>query len=319
MTNLWFRVDVGMIRHRKIRRLAARLSITRIEAVGLVASVWSYTAEYQADGRLTAEDVEGALDQAGVDVARTPQYTEALVEAGWLEPMDGGWRVHDWEEHQSALSDNKIDDRLRKQAARAQDKVADLMGTQSGPSADSPADNPGTGRRKSAATEHDGTRRTGRTGKAGALARRPTLALIHQELGTIATRAADTTQSLHERRQAGAEFVFYYWATMHRKREGSTILDTKRRSRLVARLSEGDFLQTLDMMLYAVEGSLKDPNLMGQNETGTKYTGVETIFRDRGQVERLADLVTKYKRGIPHRLLSRAQELVNGTDGLSPA
>jgi hypothetical protein len=37
------------------------------------------------------------------------------------------------------------------------------------------------------------------------------------------------------------------------------------------------------------------------------YDGVETIFRDREQVERLADLCRRYQTGRPHALVEKYQ------------
>ena len=85
-----------------------------------------------------------------------------------------------------------------------------------------------------------------------------------------------------------AEVIFGYW----RERMGKTnrvILDDKRRSKIIQRLREngGDVSE----LLFTVDGALRDQYLMGtSNNGGRRYDGIETIFRDRGQVERLVEL-----------------------------
>lgn len=86
----------------------------------------------------------------------------------------------------------------------------------------------------------------------------------------------------------GAEVTFKYWAA-RMGRTDSTRLDRKREARLVSRLREngGDVSE----LLYAVDGALRDDWLMGRDaHAPRKYDGIETLFRDRAQVERLVGL-----------------------------
>ena len=83
--------------------------------------------------------------------------------------------------------------------------------------------------------------------------------------------------------------VFNYWRAKMGKAD-RTILDRKRRTRLISRLREnrGDVSE----LLYVVDGALRDEFLMGRDPAARRrYDGIETIFRDRGQVERLAGSV----------------------------
>lgn len=64
--------------------------------------------------------------------------------------------------------------------------------------------------------------------------------------------------------------------------------------------SRGDW----GIMCYAVDGALKDDFLMGRDDrSARRYDGIETIYRDRGQVERLAEMCPKYRAGEPHPLV----------------
>jgi len=99
-----------------------------------------------------------------------------------------------------------------------------------------------------------------------------------------------------------AEIVFAYWAA--RLHHPNALLDRKRERRLMARLREsaGDWGQ----LCYAVDGALKDDWLMGRAmNSPRKYDGIETIFRDREQVERLAELCPTFCAGQPHPLVTK--------------
>jgi hypothetical protein len=97
-----------------------------------------------------------------------------------------------------------------------------------------------------------------------------------------------------------AEVVFAYWAAkLHHPR---AILDKGREKRITARLREsrGDW----GLLCYAVDGALKDDFLMGRaDRSSRRYDGIETIFRDRAQVERLAEMCPRFQAGEQHPLV----------------
>jgi len=101
-----------------------------------------------------------------------------------------------------------------------------------------------------------------------------------------------------------AEIVFAYWAT--RLHHPAALYDRKRERRLLARLREsgGDW----GLLCYAIDGALTDDWLMGRAvNSPRKYDGIETLFRDREQVERLAELCPKFCAGTPHPLVTKYQ------------
>lgn len=92
-----------------------------------------------------------------------------------------------------------------------------------------------------------------------------------------------------------AQLVFAFWSA--KTGHPGALLDPKRQTRLEARLRESG--GNVDECLYVVNGLLKDRYLMGENHRATRYDGIETIFRDRAMVERLAEL-GGYKEGKHH-------------------
>jgi hypothetical protein len=70
---------------------------------------------------------------------------------------------------------------------------------------------------------------------------------------------------------------------------------------IIKRLDAGD---TVNELLFAIDGAKKDPNLMGQNERNQRFDRISTIFRNREQVERLAEL-GGYRDGKVHRMAEK--------------
>jgi hypothetical protein len=97
-----------------------------------------------------------------------------------------------------------------------------------------------------------------------------------------------------------AETIFVYWQA--KLGHPGALLDRKRSAKLEARLREngGDVSE----LLYAVDGALRDDWLMGRDpKAPRRYDGIETVFRDRAQVERL--VATAPGRNGPHPFLAQ--------------
>ncbi len=91
----------GTPRNPKTRRLARALEVSLPHAIGLLELLWHWTAEQAPDGgigaKLTDAELADFLEWEG-DPAK---FTDALVENGWLDRVEGNARivVHDWSEH----------------------------------------------------------------------------------------------------------------------------------------------------------------------------------------------------------------------------
>jgi hypothetical protein len=94
----------GTLEHPKNRRLARALGTIPGVTLGLIESLWHYTAQWHSHGRLTRLDLEEALDRSGGWLAmfKVEQLIEAMTHPDyrWLDPLeDGSYYVHDWHEH----------------------------------------------------------------------------------------------------------------------------------------------------------------------------------------------------------------------------
>lgn len=91
-------------------------------------------------------------------------------------------------------------------------------------------------------------------------------------------------QTVAEKLRGQARFVFETWKLETGKFRA--VFDDKRERRIVSRLREGF---TPDQLVLAIQHRRNDPHLMGET-TGVEYAEIDTLLRDRAQVERLIEL-----------------------------
>ena len=127
-----FRVDAGVFTHIKTKRLRRALGAEGVEAL---FRLWAYAAgcKHGADKVYTEEDVELAVDWGGDPGA----LVAALAGVGWLDAADGGYLIHDWDEHnqyaataaeRSTQARSAANSRWKKKRGVAADAVADAEG-----------------------------------------------------------------------------------------------------------------------------------------------------------------------------------------------
>jgi hypothetical protein len=82
--------------------------------------------------------------------------------------------------------------------------------------------------------------------------------------------------------------IFDFWA--NEMGHPRAKLDKNRRARIRSLLHDG---LTVEDLCNAIRGAKLDPFLMGQNDRGTVYDGLLSIFKNREKVERLIELYEK--------------------------
>lgn len=99
------------------------------------------------------------------------------------------------------------------------------------------------------------------------------------------------------KRLAQIDIVFAYWVAIYGMDPNRTLLDNKRSNLIKRRLDESDDLSEI---LFAVDGAKKDKVL-----TEGGFDGIETILRDRGQIERLAKQMKRYRDAEIHPMAKK--------------
>jgi hypothetical protein len=128
-------------------------------------------------------------------------------------------------------------------------------------------------------------------------------------LDEVATGRRDTITREQWRRIA-AELVFAYWAKSFKKDNSYLVDNDKREAKILARMHEnGDDISEL---CYALDGVKRSTYHMGANDTRTVYDGIETILRDRQQVEKFAGMMPAYRDKKVHPMRSWARARPSG-------
>jgi len=122
----WIRIEVIVPAHPKVQRLEKELGIT--DALGMLIRLWCWTAAYYPDGEIPDGSESRMVEVVAAELGRNAggqdpevsngDVTPALVTAGLLDRIPGGFRVHDWEEFQGAHIDNA--EKVRQQNAERQ-------------------------------------------------------------------------------------------------------------------------------------------------------------------------------------------------------
>jgi hypothetical protein len=100
-------VKRGTIEHPKLRHLCSLLNLERFAAVGILESLWHFTAKYTPQGDIgkfpneeIARGVGWSRRSGRAGVSSGSCLVEALVTSGWLDRSDEHRLiVHDWADH----------------------------------------------------------------------------------------------------------------------------------------------------------------------------------------------------------------------------
>lgn len=110
----WMEVHQELVRHRKTKRLARLLEISRPQAVGHMVFLWAWAYDHAPDGCIERFDVEEIAEEAGWE-GEPLRFVEALHEASFVD-ADGTF--HDWEEYAGRLLSKREANRERARTAR---------------------------------------------------------------------------------------------------------------------------------------------------------------------------------------------------------
>jgi hypothetical protein len=123
----WIKVWTAIATHPKVQRLEKDLGIP--DALGLVIRLWCWTADYHPDGEIPASDSPAMTRFVICDLGlgSDADVTLACVTCGLLDPIPGGFRVHDWHEmqtsHVEAVERRRLQARERQARFRAKRSV----------------------------------------------------------------------------------------------------------------------------------------------------------------------------------------------------
>jgi hypothetical protein len=100
--------------HRKFRKLARSLEVSRFEAIGLTVALWNLCDDEYPFGVLSGLDAEALADSLGVEHLDPDGLVEAWIDAKLIDDTDAGLVVHGWlKEGRSGASAQKRSQRAK--------------------------------------------------------------------------------------------------------------------------------------------------------------------------------------------------------------
>jgi hypothetical protein len=114
----WGRYHAGFTQHEKVQ------AIPKAQRPGAIALYWAmmgYSLRLLTDGFVPRDVLLGLALECGIRYSRVTVRT--LVEAGLVDPVDGGFAVHDyldWQESRAEVKTRREQDKERKRIARQQ-------------------------------------------------------------------------------------------------------------------------------------------------------------------------------------------------------
>jgi hypothetical protein len=124
----YVQVHQSLVTHPKTFKLARLASLDVFAVVGRLVALWCWALD---------EAPEGRIDAACVDLVATAtmwrgdadQWVGWLVQAGFLDAVEGGFQIHDWEDYAGRLMASREANRDRQRAFRANHHNGDVTVT----------------------------------------------------------------------------------------------------------------------------------------------------------------------------------------------
>lgn len=99
---MWLELHDSVRDHPKLIKASRDLGIPKAHLLGHLSSLWTWTLRMAPDGNLSSfsgEDIEIGAEWEG-----TPgKLIDVLIRRGWLDQIDSGFVIHDWEEYSRKL------------------------------------------------------------------------------------------------------------------------------------------------------------------------------------------------------------------------
>ena len=269
MAGRWIRLDLSWSESYWLSELPPASRLSWVELL-------CYVKAFGTQGRVKRMQPKRAGQRWSVPTNYVTKMEEAAVKDGALAIEGSEWVVTNWHSYQEPSTE-----RVRKHRASKgisgneternigeRDETKETKGTHTLTLTETLTDTLTDKEHTAVAVRANG----------GSIAERVGKVVDHAEgQATAATTRADL-----------AFVVFTYWAARTSANPKRTKWDSKRKTRLVARLKENE--DDISELLCVVDGALTDDFHKGENDRGRPFLQIQTIFRDREMVEKLATL-----------------------------
>lgn len=117
----WIESHQSLRNHRKTLRMARYLSANAIEVIGSLHCLWWWALDSAPSGFIPSQDV-AIIGEAASWPGPPDVYCQALIKAGFLDEVEGGYQLHDWPDYAGKLVDRRVRNAEQMRRARAAHK-----------------------------------------------------------------------------------------------------------------------------------------------------------------------------------------------------
>lgn len=104
----WIAMQQSLLTHRKTIRATAILKCDRHKFIGHMAALWWWALDNaDRDGSLHNTTVTEIAEGSGWGTRKAENFTAVLVAVGFLDEIEGGYRLHNWEKHTRRFYDGQ--------------------------------------------------------------------------------------------------------------------------------------------------------------------------------------------------------------------
>jgi hypothetical protein len=118
----WITVHQNLMTHQKTLRVADLLDVPAAYVTGCMVTLWCWALDNAPDGRITCT-ARALAKVAGWEGKRPTTFADALETAGFLDQVDGGWIIHNWEDYAGRMMDKRDANAERMRVVRARRKA----------------------------------------------------------------------------------------------------------------------------------------------------------------------------------------------------
>lgn len=120
---MWIQLKQSVFTHRKTVAVAEALDMEEVHVVGHLGALWTWALDNASDDGVIDASVR-TIEKAAYWGGARGAFVAALVEAGYLHVVDGGYSVHAWDTHIGALLEKRAANAARQQAYRDRTRAA---------------------------------------------------------------------------------------------------------------------------------------------------------------------------------------------------
>ena len=281
---MWIPLHDTLIGHRKLRRLTRILNISEPTALGHITLLWLNVMQRVPDGLLTNHDAEDIAAYAKWD-GDAQIFVAALIEVLFLDLSDGIYHIHDWDVH---TLHGKDKNRRERDKHRKRSQPESVQATQpNAPAKEKSTRDPQDA--NSIPTEFQAPAMEFQAPASEFQAPATEFqapAMEFQPYSRVENSRIDKSRvekKKHTRAYAREDvlLIFSHYRKFHQHAHPSPQPNSIEWKAIAARMAEG---YSVDDLCKAIDGCHRSPFHLGQNESGTKHTGLRIVVRDGSQV-----------------------------------